>query len=122
MSTLKIYDPAMCCSSGVCGPSPDSRLMKLAEDVAFIKKQGASVERFNLAHQADAFAENPLVLSEMGPKGEYLPVFVVDGEVKAKGRYPGRQELAEWLGVEADCDEDKPRSPLNIVKKGGCCC
>ena len=122
MKTLKIYDPAMCCSSGVCGPSPDSKLIKLSEDIAFLKGRGVSVERFNLGHQAKAFTENPLVLKEMGADGEHLPIFVVDGEVKVKGCYPNRKELADWLGVEMGTDEDKPRNSLNVVKKGGCCC
>lgn len=121
MKTVKVYDPAMCCSSGVCGPSPDSKLMKLAEDLAFLKSHGVEVERFNLGHQAQAFAENPLVLNEMGAKAEHLPIFIVDNEVKAKGRYPSREELAAWCGVEASASENKPRG-LGVVKKGGCCC
>jgi hypothetical protein len=121
MKTLKVYDPAMCCSSGVCGPSPDSKLMKLAEDLAFLKSQGVEVERFNLGHQAQAFAENPLVLNEMGAEAEHLPIFVIDSKVKAKGRYPSRDELASWFGVEVSASQDKPHG-LNVVKKGGCCC
>lgn len=122
MKTLKIYDPAMCCSSGVCGPSPDQKLSKLSQDVAFLQSKGILVERFNLGHQTQAFMDNPLVLAEMGAEGEHLPIFVVNGEVKAKGRYPSREELAEWVGVEVGANEEKRGSNLNVVKKCGCCC
>jgi hypothetical protein len=100
MKTLKIYDPAMCCSSGVCGPSVDPKLAKLAADVAFLKSRGVQVERFNLGHQPEAFTANPQVLSEMGQEAQHLPIFLVEGNCKAKGRYPNRQELAEWFDLE----------------------
>ncbi|MBV6458638.1 MAG: Arsenical resistance operon trans-acting repressor ArsD [Fimbriimonadaceae bacterium] len=101
MKTLKVYDPAMCCSTGICGPTVDPKLVRLAADIAFLKSCGVQVERFNLGFQPDAFTANPLVILEMGPEGEHLPLFLVDGECKAKGRYPERQELAEWVGIEA---------------------
>ena len=31
MKTIQIYDPAMCCSSGVCGIEVDQTLVNLAE-------------------------------------------------------------------------------------------
>lgn len=101
MKTLRIYDPAMCCSTGVCGASPDPRLLRLAADVAFLKSRGVSVDRFNLGHQPAAFVENPLVTAEMGSEAEHLPIFVVDGRIMAKATYPTRQELAGWFGIEA---------------------
>ena len=85
MKTLQIFDPAMCCSTGICGPSVDQKLISLAADVAFFKSQGVVVERFNLGHQPDAFASNPLVLSEMGAEAENLPIYLVDGTILAKG-------------------------------------
>lgn len=30
MKTLKIYDPAMCCPTGVCGTNIDTKLVQLA--------------------------------------------------------------------------------------------
>lgn len=93
MKCLEIYDPAMCCSSGVCGPSVDPQLSKLAADVAFLKSRGINMQRFNLAHQADQFATNPVVLAEMGVEAEHLPLFIIDGVIR-KGRYPRREDVA----------------------------
>lgn len=128
MKTLQIFDPAMCCSTGVCGPSVDTKLVNLASDVAFLKSQGVEVERFNLGHQPEAFASNPLVLSEMGAEAENLPVFVVGGVVKAKGAYPDRQQLAAWFGLDASVTSEKPKAELKMAaskccegESEGCC-
>ena len=120
MKSLQIYDPAMCCSTGVCGPNVDQRLVHLADDVAFLQDRGVRVERYNLGHQLQAFARNPLVLDEMGAKGEHLPLFIVEGEIKAKGRYPDRRELADWVGLEGGGVEDQLLLQLNVVRKGCC--
>lgn len=114
MKTLQIYDPAMCCSTGVCGPSVDQTLVKLAADVAFLQKLGVKVERFNLAQQPGAFTANPLVLSEMGEKAEHLPLFLVDGKLSAKATYPTRADFLSWLGL------DPSTSGLQMAS-GGCC-
>ena len=128
MKTLKIYDPAMCCSTGVCGPSVDQKLVKLAADVAFLKSQGVTVERFNLGHQPEAFTASPLVLAEMGAEAENLPIFVLDGEIKAKASYPSRIELAAWFGLDAGTASDKPHAELKMAsskccdsEEEGCC-
>lgn len=123
MKTLKIYDPAMCCSTGVCGPSVDPKLVKLAADVAFLKSRGVQVERFNLGHQPGAFTADPLVLSEMGSEAEHLPLFLVDGECKAKGRYPDRNELADWFGLEPSIRNElrAVTSCCDDPKSEGCC-
>ena len=119
--TLKVYDPAMCCSTGVCGPSVDTKLVKLASDLSFLKAQGIEVERFNLGHQPDAFANDPLVLEAMGPEAENLPLFVVDGEIKAKATYPCRSELASWFELDTAIARDKPRKELRLIQTDRCC-
>lgn len=126
MKSLQIFDPAMCCSTGVCGPSVDQKLVRLAADVAFLKSQGIAVERYNLGHQPDAFAANPLILNEMGSEAENLPIFVIDGEVKAKATYPDRQEIAGWFGLDAPAAPENPKTELKMAtteccKGEGCC-
>lgn len=51
MKTLSVYDPALCCSSGVCGTEVDQTLVSFSADVTWLKQQGVSVERFNLSQQ-----------------------------------------------------------------------
>ena len=129
MKTLKIYDPAMCCSTGVCGPSVDQKLVNLAADVAFLKSQGVAVERYNLAHQPEAFTANPTVVAEMGAEAELLPIFVVDGAVVAKAMYPSRAELAAWVGLRTElkmaaekCCEGAPEGCCESTASAEPCC
>lgn len=110
----------MCCSTGVCGPSVDQKLVKLAADVAFLKSKGIDVQRFNLAHQPAAFTANPLVLQEMGVEAEHLPIYIVDGKMKAKGVYPNRHELGSWFGLEPAAAIDKPRVELKMATSKCC--
>lgn len=60
-STIRVFDPAMCCSTGVCGPSVHPELARFAADVEWLQQQGVAVERFNLSQQPAAFAETPAV-------------------------------------------------------------
>ena len=95
MTAIRVFDPAMCCSSGVCGPSIDPQLARFSADLDWLKTQGVSVERFNLAQQPMAFAENPVVKAFLERTGhEGLPLVLVDGEFALAGRYPRRAELA----------------------------
>ncbi len=33
MTTIEVFDPAMCCSTGVCGPQVDPDLARFAADL-----------------------------------------------------------------------------------------
>lgn len=100
MTEIRIFDPAMCCSTGICGPSVDPKLTRFAADLAWLKSQGISVERFNLAQQPAAFATDTAVVAALEAKGEAsLPLVKVNGEVKSSGVYPSRDELALWAGL-----------------------
>ena len=102
MTVVHVFDPPMCCTTGVCGPSVDPRLVRFAADLDWLHSQGITVERFNLSQQPGAFAADDAVRSALEKTGEAaLPLVKVDGEVKSGGVYPSRDELAEWAGLEA---------------------
>lgn len=112
MTTIKIYDPAMCCSSGVCGVDVDQQLVTFSADVDWVKAQGKQIERFNLAQQPMAFAENAAVKGFLERSGqEGLPLVLVDGEIALTGRYPRRAELARWAGISAFPVSSAPAAP-----------
>ncbi len=92
---LELYEPAMCCSTGVCGPSVDTELIALRDDLRWAEAQGAGVVRHNLSSDPDAFVANVKVTGLMQAFGEQaLPALLVDGEIALHGRYPTRDELA----------------------------
>ena len=37
MSTIRVFDPAMCCSTGICGPAIDPQLARFAADLSWLK-------------------------------------------------------------------------------------
>ncbi|OGA45242.1 MAG: transcriptional regulator [Betaproteobacteria bacterium RIFCSPLOWO2_12_FULL_62_58] len=102
MKTIQVFDPALCCSTGVCGVDVDQQLVTFAADVDWAKKAGARIERFNLSQQPLAFAQNAVVKGFLERSGqEALPLVLIDGEVALAGRYPTRDELARWTGIGA---------------------
>jgi len=123
MTAIRVFDPAMCCSSGVCGPSVDPQLARFSADLDWLKTQGVSVERFNLAQQPAAFAEDQSVRSALETKGEAgLPVVKVNGEIKSSGVYPSRAELSSWAGVGETTKPARASTPILLkTTSGGCC-
>ena len=114
MSTIQIFDPALCCSSGVCGTDVDQNLVNASADVDWARQNGAQIERFNLAQQPLAFAENPLGKGFLERAGQgSLPLTLVAGEVALAGRYPSRSDLACWAGIALPAAEPQPA--------GSCC-
>jgi arsenite methyltransferase len=100
MKKLEVFDPAMCCSSGVCGPSVDPLLSRFSADLDWLAGRKIRVARYNLSQEPKAFASNALVkslLKKEGPK--CLPIIVADGKIVSKKKYPSRGQLASWAGV-----------------------
>jgi len=82
--------------------SVDPQLVRFAADLDWLKSQGVSVERFNLAQQPGAFAKDATVKAALETKGEAgLPLVEVNGKVRSSGVYPSRAELGSWAGVGA---------------------
>ena len=99
MSKVQVFDPPMCCSTGVCGPEVDPALVRFASDLEWLKSNGVEVERFNLAQEPAAFVGNPVVAQAIRGRDDGLPLLLVDGKIVAQGSYPAREVLAELIGV-----------------------
>lgn len=97
MKTIRVYDKPMCCPTGICGPEVDPVLPRFAADLDWLKGQGHDVERFNLAQQPRAFAENERVRALLAEKGvDVLPVVEVDGRIVSRRGYPTREMMSLW--------------------------
>ncbi len=124
VTTLKIYDPALCCSSGVCGPSVDDKLVALAGFLKGLETSQVRVERYNLAQQPAAYVDNADVAATLKDRGtDALPLFYVDDEPVWSGSYPSVEKLAELLNMNASESSD---SGSCCGSDGGCggggCC
>jgi Arsenical resistance operon protein ArsD len=100
-ATLEVFDPARCCSTGVCGPSVDPQLARFEADLRWLGSQGASVTRDNLAAEPGEFVARPVVAAMLASGGEdVLPIVLVDGKLRFSGTWPSRTDLAAPLGIE----------------------
>lgn len=120
MSLIEVFEPAMCCSTGVCGADVPQALVNFSADLDWLRSKGADVARFNLASEPTAFAGRPAVVQFLQVSGsEGLPLVLVDGAVAMTGRYPGRDQLARWAGL---APVPAGRTELGLVQEAGACC
>ncbi len=120
-SKLEVYDPPMCCSSGVCGSNVNPELVKFSADLDWLKKQNVQIERFSLSSNPAAFTQNESVKEALKNDGnKCLPMVLANGVIISKGSYPSRDELKSLLGIELDDTgvEVKPDAAYSV----GCDC
>lgn len=118
MTKLEVFDPAMCCSTGVCGPQVDPRLATFEADLRWLAKQGADVTRYNLGSEPGAFAGSDVVRTILQNGGEdVLPAVLVDGRLKWTGHYPTRDELAATLPTDSTDSTDS----TDTTDSAACC-
>jgi len=121
MKILSVYDPALCCSTGVCGPEVDEALVRFAADVEWLKNRGVAVRRYNLAREPGAFAADATVARALMREGvASLPLLMLDGEVVASGAYPPREELSRLAAMERPARPVLASLPI-APSPGGCC-
>ncbi|MDZ4232321.1 MAG: arsenite efflux transporter metallochaperone ArsD [Dietzia sp.] len=102
MSKVEVFEPALCCATGVCGEDVDQQLVTFSADLDFVSSRGGDVSRYNLASEPLTFAENDTVRAFLHVAGSGgLPLILVDGVTAMTGRYPDRGQLAAWAGVES---------------------
>jgi 2-polyprenyl-3-methyl-5-hydroxy-6-metoxy-1,4-benzoquinol methylase len=119
--TVAVFDPAMCCSTGVCGPSVDPALTRVAADLDWLRGHGVAVARHNLAQEPAAFAASAPVRDALAAHGPAaLPLVLADGAIVASGAYPTRAALARLAGVPLGPAPSKRSIPLGVASEGCC--
>ena len=120
MSAITVFDPAMCCSSGVCGPKPDQKLALFSADLSHLKTLGHSVTRHNLAQEPALFTTNLTVKTMPEAKGnEALPMIFRDGEMISYGGYPNREAL---VAMAAGAPSVTVVADTEVTATPGCNC
>ncbi|WP_102347602.1 arsenite efflux transporter metallochaperone ArsD [Bacillus sp. Marseille-P3661] len=101
MKSLEVFDPAMCCPTGVCGPSVDPELARVASALFLLESKGLRIKRYNLGSEPSAFIENEAVSNLLNEKGpDVLPIVLLDGKVVKDEKYPSNEELAQWFELD----------------------
>ena len=116
MKDLKIFEPAMCCSTGLCGVSVNPELLRISTTLDALKKHGVVIPRYNLNSAPLEFISDQTINEFINAHGaEGLPAVTLDGKIVLSGRYPTNDEILTWLGLPADWLQEPKKS-------GGCCC
>ena len=111
--TVAVFDPAMCCPTGVCGPGVDPALLQLARDLRWLTAQGVQVSRVGLSQEPQAFVANARVSGLLQAFGDQaLPAVLINDVVLAHGRYPSREEMIAALA---------PRTLQSADASDNCC-
>ena len=100
MTELALYEEAMCCSTGVCGPDPDDELVEVSAALDQLEAEFDDLEvtRANMQHNIDQFLETQHVYDQVQEHGpSILPITVVNGEIAAKESYPSYDEFESIL-------------------------
>lgn len=124
MKKMIIFDPAMCCSTGVCGPSVDPELLRVSTVINRLKNKGIHIERHNLTNNPQAFIDNKDINKILNSEGvNVLPVTMVDGKIVKTEAYPTNEEFCKLLHIPSDYIKAVIKKPSSkgCGCKGGCC-
>lgn len=102
MTRLELFEPAMCCNTGVCGPSVDEELLQVTGIWnALNTLEGYEAVRYNLSSTPQVFVQNAAVSALLQKKGvDALPITTLNGEIKKTGAYPTISEVSEYTHVQ----------------------
>lgn len=123
MKKMSIYEPAMCCETGVCGVGVDPELLRISTVLNSLKKNGVEVKRYNLSSAPIEFVNNKTINDFVNKKGvDELPAVMLDGEIVITGRYPTNEEFIKLLDIPASILGEKVKVKVTPKKTGGGCC
>ena len=131
MKTMKIFEPAMCCPTGLCGVGVDPELLRVSTVLNTLKENGIEVQRYNLTSAPMEFVNHTAVaefLKKFGP--EKLPVIMVDDFIVITERYPSNEEFTNWLEISPEllgtgtrCEDSSCcGGSENETEESSCCC
>ncbi len=126
MPEIHVYEPALCCNTGVCGPELDERLVVFTADLAHVNGAGGQVQRHNLANDPQAFVTNDAVRDFLHLAGSAgLPLTTVDGVTVLTGAYPTREQLTRYSALAESAQDAPSDRPLLAMAQtapdSGCC-
>jgi len=114
---ITILDPAMCCSTGVCGEDVDDALVETAANVKWLKSLGYEVNRHNISNDGVAFKDYPVAVEKLKAEGvDSLPYILVNDQIVMAGSYPTKTEWMKFLANETS-DGQSQKSEVDEAAK-----
>lgn len=97
-SAIELFDPPMCCPTGLCGPALDQTLLDVNEMILSLQEEGVYVERYQMTSHPQKFIGNDEVMRLVRERQmEALPITAVHGQVIKVGMYPTVDEIRAAL-------------------------
>ncbi len=94
MQRIDIYEPATGCLTGACGADQEDRQAAFEAALESLRSRGVMVNRYNLGHDPEEFASQPIVKASIRQQGMAgLPVVLIDGQLASQGQYPFADQL-----------------------------
>ena len=125
MRTMFIYEPAMCCETGLCGVSVDPELLRISTITSTLKNNDITMHRYNLSKSPSEFISNKQINLLLHKDGVgILPITVIDGEVVKTGGYPTNEEMEAWFSLETNSlvkNSMDPSENCGCSDVSGCC-
>ena len=123
MKKMKIFEPAMCCPTGICGVGVDPELLRISTVLETLKKQGVTIDRFNLNSAPAEFITDQTINAYINENGaEGLPAVIIDGKITITGRYPTNEEFVKLLDLAENALPKQDQSASDgCCREGGCC-
>ncbi len=102
---LIIFEGPMCCSTGLCGPSPDKELIDINEALKKLAEEykGLKITRASMSFNPQLFLQTKEIrdlVKENGPG--ILPITMFNGMVVKKQKYLKYAELKKLLDAQGE--------------------
>ncbi len=95
---VELFDPPLCCPTGLCGPTLDQTLLDVSEMVQSLKDSGVGIERYQMTSHPHVFLKQPEVMRLVRERGmEAFPITVIAGRIIKVGAYLTHQEMDQAL-------------------------
>jgi hypothetical protein len=99
---VEIFDPPLCCPTGLCGPVLDMTLVDLSEAIVALQAEGRTVVRYMMTAEPQAFMRNRDVYELIRQRQlAVLPITVMGGRIVKTDAYPTLDELRGELARNA---------------------
>ena len=95
---VELFDPPMCCPTGLCGPTLDQTLLDVSGMILALQAGGLRVERYQMTSHPQKFINNADVMRLVREKQmDALPITAVRGQIIKVGAYPTLNEVQPHL-------------------------
>lgn len=97
---LIIYEGAMCCTTGVCGPEPNKELIEFNEALKKLRNEFKELNaiRASMSFNLNMFLENNEISQLVKENGQgILPITTVNGKIIAKQKYLTYAEMKKEI-------------------------